>query len=91
MRNPGRLYMRPLPGGGFVSIESAGTGPGAVRAILIVERRADPARRLGHAPPVVAEATAENTARALDALFSIASNNVEIARALQRWRAVVGQ
>jgi len=54
--------------------------------VLLVERRSDPTRRIGHAPPVVAEAVAADPAAALAALFEIAANNVEIARALQRWQ-----
>jgi hypothetical protein len=88
----GRLYSRPLPGGGYVAIESQPEAPDtpAVHALLLVERRADPARRLGHSPPVVAEAVAPDPEHALDALFAIAINNVEIARALQRWAKTKG-
>lgn len=145
MSDDSRLYERPLPGGGYVAIESAadvappppgaadpGTvgspagnaGPEAassgaphpapeaapeatpqpasqaasqalpqpprestVHAQLLVERRADPGRRVGHPPPVVAETDAPDAQRALDALYAIAANNVEVARALQRWQA----
>lgn len=84
-----RLYRRQLPGGGYVSIESApdGTDDASVRAQVRVERRADPGRRVGHVPPVVAEAVAPDVQRAIDELYGIAANNVEVARALQRWQA----
>jgi hypothetical protein len=85
----GRLYTRPLPGGGYVAIESAAvTGDSErIRAHVLVERRADPTRRVGHAPPVVAEAVAADVQELIDELYSIAANNVEVARALQRWAA----
>jgi hypothetical protein len=81
-----RLYSRPLPGGGYVVIESL---PGAadvstVHARILVERRADPVRRVGHVPPIVAEAVAPDPQHVVAALSPIATNNVEIARALQR-------
>jgi hypothetical protein len=86
------LYSRPLPGGGFVAIEATEPGPDGVSvyAQLLVERRADPARRVGHSPPVVAEALAVDAQHALDALYGIAANNVEIARALMRWQGLRG-
>jgi len=84
-----RLYSRALPGGGYVAIESTPETPGTspVHALLLVERRADPTRRVGHTPPIVAEATAADPDEAVEALFAIAANNVEIARALQLWQA----
>jgi hypothetical protein len=87
--NDGLLYSRLLPGGGYVSIEATPEAIDSprIRAMLFVERRADPTRRIGHAPPVVAETVAVDPQRALEALFAIATNNVEIARALQRWQA----
>jgi hypothetical protein len=89
MNGDGQLYSRALPGGGYVSIESMpeSADPSRIRAQLLVERRVDPTRRVGHAPPVVAEAVAADPQAALEALFAIAANNVEIARALQRWQA----
>lgn len=74
------VYSRQLPGGGYVAIQ-ARVQDQEYRLSLYVERRVDPLRRQGHAPPVVAEDT--------DAapLIRIAENNVEVARALQRWQA----
>jgi hypothetical protein len=69
-------YSRALPGGGLVFIETAAGG-----ARLWVERRTDPRRRVGHTPPVLAEAADPN------ALMDIASDNVAVARAIQRWQA----
>jgi hypothetical protein len=84
-----RVYRRPLPGGGYVAIESSpdATGDSGVKAHVLVERRSDPGRRVGHVPPVVAETEAPDVQQAVDALSEIADNNVEVARALQRWQA----
>jgi hypothetical protein len=81
------LYTRSLPGGGFVSIEATVVHDTEYRLSLFVERRVDPKRRQGHAPPVVAEATGPDRERAVRQLVRIAENNVEVARALQRWQA----
>jgi len=84
-----RVYRRALPGGGYVAIDSSpdATGDSGVKAQVLVERRSDPGRRVGHAPPVVAETEAADVEQALDALSDLADNNVEVARALQRWQA----
>ena len=86
------LYTRQLPGGGYVVIEAGPSetqstdGPPPVHGLLWVERRADPARRTGHRPPVVVEATGSSRDLVLDALKPIASDNVEVARAIRRWQ-----
>jgi hypothetical protein len=80
------LYTRSLPGGGYVSIEAT-RHDAEYRLTLFVERRVDPQRRQGHAPPVVAEATGPDREHAVRQLVRIAENNVEVARALQRWQA----
>jgi hypothetical protein len=72
-------YSRALPGGGLVFIEDAPDG-----ARLWVERRTDPHRRVGHTPPILARATDANE------LIEIASDNVAVARAIQRWQAGSG-
>jgi hypothetical protein len=83
---PDSRYMRSLPGGGYVAIESTRESASAlVHASLLVERRADPVRRVGHPPPVVAEVVDPDPQRALGALYDIAQDNVEVARALRRW------
>ncbi len=88
MRVPRPLYRRPLPGGGYVAIESTSDSDDAeVRASLLVERRADPVRRIGHAPPIVAEAIDRDPQRALAVLVEIATNNVEVAKYLKRWQS----
>jgi hypothetical protein len=58
-----------------------------VHALLLVERRADPIRRIGHEPPVIADVVGADLQRVLESLIEIATNNVEIARALQRWQS----
>jgi hypothetical protein len=84
-----RLYRRQLPGGGYVAIDSVtGVSEAArVHAQLSVERRGDLARRVGHEPPVVAEADAPDVQHVFDELYPIAVDNVEVARALRRWQA----
>jgi hypothetical protein len=84
-----RLYRRQLPGGGYVAIDSVtGVAESArVHVQLSVERRTDLTRRAGHEPPVVAEADAADAREVFDELYAIAVDNVEVARALQRWQA----
>jgi hypothetical protein len=79
------LYTRQLPGGGYVVIEAAQTDA-EVSLRLYVERRVDPKRRQGHQPPIVAEISGVDRERAVRQLVRIAENNVEVARALQRWQ-----
>jgi len=92
VKQAGVLYTRQLPGGGYVVIETASpdastaSDGASVRGVLWVERRADPARRSGHRPPVVVEATGSTRDLVLDALRPIASDNVEVARAIRQWQ-----
>jgi hypothetical protein len=88
MNKPTILYSRDLPGGGYVMVEADTPAETRVhRAHVTVERRADPARRDGHLPPVIAEAEGESYSRVLQQLYAIASDNVSIARHLLRWQA----
>lgn len=93
MPTPALLYTRALPGGGFVVIEATRVAGPAVttgttyRAALCVERRADPIRRTGHTPPIVAEASGGNPAQLLETLYSIAVDNVAVARHILLWQA----
>ncbi|HZS61944.1 MAG TPA: hypothetical protein VFA43_21915 [Gemmatimonadaceae bacterium] len=80
------LYTRQLPGGGYVAIEATTRDDAEVSLRLYVERRVDPKRRTGHQPPVVAEVSGVDRERAVRQLVRIAENNVEVARALQRWQ-----
>lgn len=81
------LYSRELPGGGMVMIEAQPDETAACRARIAVERRADPKRREGHAPPVIAEAEAPSQVVAFRELYAIAVDNVAVARGLIRWQA----
>lgn len=82
------LYLRELPGGGFVNVEEEPPSQDEHhRARLTVERRADPVRRDGHAPPVIATAEGSSTHSVFRQLLEIASDNVAIARALLRWQS----
>lgn len=88
MANPAVLYTRELPGGGYVAIENVSAGDGdAYRAQVKVERRADPARRAGHAPPVIIELGGRSQAEVFSALHRIASDNVAVATAILRWQS----
>jgi hypothetical protein len=82
------VYTRTLPGGGFVAIDAesaavAGASDHHVR--LWVERRADDMRRVGHTPPVIAEAHDGDLEVAVEQLRRIASDNVALASALRRF------
>ena len=81
------LYSRELPGGGLVTIEALPEGSPACHARVLVERRSDPKRRLGHAPPIIAEAQASTQASVFKELYRIASDNVAVARGLIQWQA----
>jgi len=54
-------------------------------ARLWVERRADPARRAGHTPPVIARAESHDLEHAVAELRVIAADNVALALAMRRW------
>lgn len=79
------VYERPLPGGGRVHVEEE-VGDEAVvhRVHLAVERRSDPSRREGHAPPVIVTEEGPLLAQLVRRVVAIASSNVELARALLR-------
>ena len=81
------LYSRELPSGGFVMIEADSAEGGLHHAFVAVERRADPSRRAGHEPPVIAVAHGASRTVVFKELYAIACDNVAIARALLRWQA----
>jgi hypothetical protein len=91
MSSPAVLYRRVLPGGGYVAVDvrpvtgRAAGGAAEHLARLWVERRADPARRTGHAPPVIAEAAAAEPEQAMAELRAIAADNVALAAVMRRW------
>jgi len=81
------LYTRELPGGGQVTIEAVPADrAGGTRGRIAVERRCDPRRREGHAPPVIAETSAATEALLFRELYEIASDNYAVARGLLRWK-----
>ena len=82
------LYRRTLPGGGYVNVDvETPTGEGVHRAVVAVERRADPVRRDGHTPPVIASAEGGSRQSVFAQLLAIATDNVAVARALLRWNS----
>ena len=87
-QDPALLYIRELPGGGYVTIEGQPTHEGVpYYGVLHVERRSDPDRRAGHEPPVIVEAEGRTQDEVLDRLLAIANSNVAVAAALLRWSA----
>ncbi|MEO6527183.1 MAG: hypothetical protein ABIP93_11200 [Gemmatimonadaceae bacterium] len=89
-------YRRPMAGGGYVDVEmdvemltGRGTGDATVhvRGRVILERRADRARRAGHQPPVVAEMVSDDTDDLMADLFRLASDNAALARSLMKWES----
>lgn len=91
-RTSERVFVRELPGGGFVAIEvtavsgwTALLGRTRYRGEVIIERRTEQTRRSGHAAPAIAAAEGASVAELLGELFPIASSNVELAaRCLER-------
>jgi hypothetical protein len=88
-----QLYRRDLPGAGYVEIDATTTGEeGDAQGIersrirVYVERRASEERRAGHAPPVVAEFAGDHRAPEVAELYSMASDNAALARALIEWQ-----
>jgi hypothetical protein len=79
-RQAERLFNRDLPGGGYVAIELADRA-GQRRVRVLVERRSDRARRVGHTPPVILEEDWKPE-RGFGELYRVACDNVAIARAL---------
>ena len=81
------LYTRDLPGGGYVAIEARAEGDGRFQGRLLAERRADLARRAGHAPPVIAEVVGATPTSVFDELNAIAADNVNVAQWIMRWQS----
>ena len=78
-----QVYYRTLPGGGFVAIEVTQSrsllGRSKYDGELVVERRADQRRRIGHDAPVIARTQAPSIARIFHELFPVAESNVTVA------------
>jgi hypothetical protein len=86
------LYHRPMPGGGYVDVEMdaehVSEGAAArIRGRVIMERRAELGRRVGHQPPVVAEMWGDDTDELMADLFRLACDNAALARSLMRWQS----
>ena len=81
------LYIRELPGGGYVAIEGQPQDDATYRGYLCVERRSSPERRVGHTPPSVVEATGRSQSDVFHDLVSVANSNVAVATALLRWQS----
>jgi hypothetical protein len=89
------IYRRPMPGGGYVEVELDAAPSqtarvkrsGPIRGRVIMERRADPGRRSGHAAPVVAELAGDDRDELMADLFRLARDNAALARSLMRMDA----
>ena len=68
-------------------IEALPVEAGVYRARVSVERRSDPARRLGHLPPVIAMLEGPSRNAVFEELYRIAVDNVAIARGIMQWQA----
>jgi len=90
MQSRAILYSRDLPGGGYVAIDAYPDSRGH-HARLWVERRADPARRAGHYPPVIVECDGGDADSAVSQLRPIAADNLALAQAIRRWQADRGR
>lgn len=84
-RSAERLFHRDLPGGGYVAIEVTGSPASSRRVRVVVERRGDRARRVGHRPPCIHEEDWKPE-RGFGELYRMACDNVAIARGLLRLR-----
>ena len=89
------IYRRQMPGGGYVEVEldpspihsARDERSGPIRGRVIMERRADPGRRSGHAAPVVAELSGDDRDVLMSDLFRLARDNAAWARNLMRMDA----
>lgn len=84
MRFTERVFVRALPGEGYVAIDVASSkpffGPASCHGAVLLERRSHP--RDGDQPLVVAEADGRNATDVLHQLMPIATSNAAVAAAL---------
>jgi hypothetical protein len=87
-----RVFVRALPGGGFVAIDVTSDrsllGRGLYRGALIVERRVN-GERSANAPPVIARAVGKDVEAVIQQLLPTAQCNPAIGAALLRHEQVV--
>jgi hypothetical protein len=91
-RSRAALYHRPMPGGGYVDIEldtarASDDAPQRIRGRVILERRSDAGRRIGHQPPVVSELIGDDADELMADLFRLARDNAALARRLMDWQS----
>ena len=86
-----QLYVRQLPGGGFVAIEAETVrplfAPPKIRAHVLVERRND-VRRAGHVPPIAACTEGDDITAMVAALMPIAESDQAIDEVFARGATV---
>jgi len=91
------IYRRQMPGGGYVEVEldtsldetARDARGGPIRGRVVMERRSDPIRRLGHRAPVVAELAGDDRDELMADLFRLAQDNAALARNLMRMHAAI--
>lgn len=74
------LYARPLTSGGYVAIEASQPAGAPYRACVYVERRTDPLRRDGHAPPVLAQYEGPTRLSVMHELYRVAADDALLER-----------
>ena len=78
-----QVYLRSLPGGGYVAIEVTPArgllGQRSYHGDVVVERRIQKERRNGHRPPIVADVDSPTISGVIHALFLVAHSNTLVA------------
>ena len=92
---PEPLYLRPMPGGGYVRVELLVRQPGDVtgermRGRVVLERRQPAPATPDEEPVIVEEVEGEDANAVVAELFRIARDNAAIARRVLRRRAPSG-
>ena len=68
-----------------MAIEAYQPAGASYRACVYIERRTDPTRRHGHAPPVVAEYEGPTRLSVMHELYRVAADDDLLARGMARW------
>ncbi|HJQ19430.1 MAG TPA: hypothetical protein VJ867_03705 [Gemmatimonadaceae bacterium] len=94
-RESQQVYVRSLPGGGYVSIEvrpvRSVLGQRRYLGELIVEQRLEASRREGHIAPAVAHVEGESIAAVLHELYPLAQSNTAVANSVLTRRKSIGK
>ena len=90
-KSPDPLYVRPMPGGGYVRVELLVSQPGDIegerlRGRVVLERRQPAPATPGDEPVIVEEMEGTDADTVVAELFRIARDNAAIARRVLRQR-----